>query len=308
MTTAAHPYSKVEPLLCSTRCEILVGHSVEKTLKSGPGIPKELVKMILEYVSYSRNEEYAFNAKHVSDLWNACSKDEDFCRRALATHLFSFATHGVEKTLPEPVLDRFNAVVARIDGLYPSTHFDGSTTEVISSPLDLPRVATVTFRDATFDPYRPSNWGTENGLDRCLPVQERWQSSEIYIEVQASSYTDSYLPSVLRQNESLFLAPYLAGQKVYCPLIVQFDGDISRLDELFCTYNTIPPDGDKQYSFLPIAQAAVNSTGRKKEDLFNWALIRYSYPIQWRPFDFCYRRTSKLVLENEKKKEGCTIL
>ncbi len=116
-TAAAHPYSKVEPLLCSTRCQVVVEHEIE--IATGQAIPIDLIKMILEY--FSRDDENALPKDDVITRWKvfAFTREDAFFRRALATDLFRFATHGIESTLPQQLGARFDLLERRIDKLYP---------------------------------------------------------------------------------------------------------------------------------------------------------------------------------------------
>ncbi len=265
MTTAAHPYSKVEPLLCSTRCQVVVEHETTLAFMQIKTFPIVMIMKILEYVSYSREEENALPKHDVITRWKvfAFTRDDGFLQRALATDLFRFATHGIKST--QDLGARFDFLNSRIDSLYPKEYTSYNERFPIS-PLDLARVATVTHPKSKFDPYKPLNWskaiiGRANGkltYNTDNNNEAFWQNlCRRHQNLTSTGYPQPYLPAN-GQHERVVLAPFRIDQISFCPIIVQvlLGPHAQALD--YVHFADSVSNGSSNFSYLPIANAAVN--------------------------------------------------
>ncbi len=323
MTTAAHPYSKVEPLLCSTRCQVVVEHETEHALLRMKTFPIVMIIKILEYVSYSREEENALPQHDVITRWKvfAFTKDANFLERALATDLFRFATHGIEDILPPDLGERVDFLVRRIDRLYPKEEVrcDFSVDErcrFTISALDLARVETVTHPPSKFDPYKPLNWSSTGSAADGKHTYNTDNNNQAFWEglglvdqnLTASEYPQPYCPSV-GQQASIILAPFRLNQTSFCPINVHSNGgtEAISLDGFHIVPFTsfVPRDN---ISYLPIANAAINRASKHSVTygLINSRNTQGAFKItmvleQWPP-------KPAATADAPKKKSECTIL
>lgn len=307
------PYTKIEPFLCSSKCQILMEHEAAVALTNRIQIPA-LISIILEYVTCNRTEEIALAKDSVTTSWNTlvASRNVAFIQRALRSDIFSFAIHGIEARLSQDSVDRFNALVTRITDLYPKSFWGGTDRSIkrgTISPLDLPRVATATFTNTKFHPYFPLNWGEahkdlvcSDQRNRLKQAEDIWSHPDAVVPVKGTDHPLAYMPphDQIARTEFLFLAPYRIGAETFCPLLAQQFGDNTIAFDGHPVGSSAPA-GITQFSYLPIAEEAVNSSSAAQNNnpTADWALMHYSYRnIKSNLYNFEYSRIKQYKLIN----------